>query len=84
MRRCVEVEEDGTTFGTCVLDQRLRHAYAILVDARYDHMTIAATAFHVAFGDLSAKASRNTRGQNDEVHEPLVAGANALMARRMR
>jgi AraC-like DNA-binding protein len=46
-------ESEGGTFTEFVLEQRLTHAYRMLVSSRHDNRTIAAIAFETGFGNLS-------------------------------
>lgn len=46
-------EEAGQTFSQFVLEQRLRRAYRMLRDPRFDTETISSIAYALGFGDLS-------------------------------
>jgi AraC-like DNA-binding protein len=46
-------EQDGTSFSSFVLTERLTKAQRMLVDRRYGHLTIAQIAHESGFGDIS-------------------------------
>lgn len=47
------LEEDGTSFSSFVLTQRLAQAHRMLTDRRYAHLNIAQIAHDNGFGDVS-------------------------------